>query len=93
MTGILLAATLWLAADPPLCTAARDGVQMCMTNQVCTCAHDSAGALTGRSPGWRWSCDILMQCDADAPASADPPQPAWPGPLYVSPGMMPPRLP
>ena len=73
---------------PPACGPARDGAQMCMTGQVCRCAYDPAGTLTGRTPGWRWRCDILQSCDADTPAGPDSGAgQAWPGPLYVTPNL------
>jgi hypothetical protein len=72
----------------PACSAAHDGVQTCMTRQVCTCGFDPGGSLTGRSPGWRWQCDIMQTCDLDTPPDAAPPAaPPWPGPLYVTPNL------
>ena len=73
---------------PPACSATHDGVQTCMTRQVCTCGFDQGGSLSGRSPGWRWHCDIMQTCDLDTPADAAPPAaPPWPGPLYVTPNL------
>ncbi len=73
---------------PPACAAAHDGMQTCMTRQVCTCGFDPGGSLAGRSPGWRWQCDIMQTCDIDTPADAAPPSaPPWPGPLYVTPNL------
>ena len=80
------------AADlPAACTLAHAGAQTCMTQQVCTCAYDDAGALSGRSAGWRWSCDIMQMCDSDAPADlAAPAAPAWSGPMIIAPNIVPP---
>ena len=76
------------AADlPPACGPAHDGVQVCMTHQVCTCGHDAGGTLTGRAPGWRWQCHILQTCGMDVPAGPDSGGGAWPGPLYVTPNL------
>ena len=86
---VCLAAGAVRADDlPPTCTAAHDGVQICMTHQLCTCGYDTAGELTGRTAGWRWSCDIMQTCDEDRPADMAPPAaPPWPGPLYVTPNV------
>lgn len=86
---LALAAGAARAEDlPPACSAAHDGVQICMSRQVCTCGYDEAGSLIGRTPGWRWSCDIMQTCDSDVPADAGPPAtPPWPGPLYVTPNL------
>lgn len=89
-----LLALVWpvlAAADlPPSCSRVHDGVQVCMAHQVCTCAFDPAGTLTGRTPGWRWSCDILQTCEEDSPAGPDVPDAPMPGPLYLTPNLMPP---
>lgn len=81
--AVLLAA----AAPPPVCSAAHDGVQICMTQQVCVCTHDPGGILSGRAPGWRWSCDILQECDSDSPADAGTGVPPFQGPVYLTPNM------
>jgi hypothetical protein len=79
---------------PPTCSAARDGIQVCMTGQICTCAYDPGGTLAGRKPSWRWSCSIMQTCDTAAPAGPDAQAaPPWPGPLYVTPNLTPPLPP
>ena len=87
---IALAFLLMAAAPPADCGPARDGQQMCMTRQVCRCAFDPAGLLTGRSPGWRWRCDILETCDLDQPPDAFPAlPPPLPAPFIVTPPLPP----
>jgi hypothetical protein len=97
--SLLLSAPLWLVAGapppgdglPPACGPAHDGVRICMARQVCTCAFDAAGALSGRAPGWRWACDIMQGCGDDLPPSLDVPAPQpWQGPVYVTPDLGPP---
>ena len=97
MRRLPLAALLLLAAAaradplPPACGPAHDGVQICMSQQVCRCAHDAGGVLAGRAPGWRWSCDIMQTCDMDVPADLGPPPSAGGvGPIYVTPNLTPP---
>ena len=95
MRHLPLAALLSLAATaaradalPPACGPAHDGVQICMSQQVCRCAHDAGGTLSGRVAGWRWSCDIMQTCDMDVPADLGPPQSAGGvGPVYVTPNV------
>ncbi len=72
---------------PPACNPARDGVQLCMNQQICSCAYDRGGLLTGRQPGWHWSCDILQQCEADAPPDLGPPPSIAPGQLNIMPNL------
>ncbi len=87
---IAFAFPLMAAAPAPACGPALEGQQMCMTRQVCRCGFDSAGLLTGRSPGWRWRCDILATCDMDQSADAAPAgPPPLPGPFLLAPPLPP----
>ena len=90
LAALLSFAAATARADPlpPACGPAHDGAQICMSQQVCRCTHDAGGLLSGRAPGWRWSCDIMQTCDMDVPADLGPPQSAGGvGPIYVTPDL------
>ena len=86
------AATARAQALPPACGPSHDGVQIRMSQQLCRCAHDRGGTLTGEAPGWRWSCNIMQTCDMDVPADlgASPQSAGGVGPIYVTPSVTPP---
>ena len=57
----------------PRCSPSFDGQ---VSEAGCICRHDSGGQLTGRSAGWRWSCDLLRGpglLEAVPPAGFPPP--------------------
>ncbi len=91
LVACLVSAAAQADVLPPACGPEHDGVQICMSQQVCRCGHDTGGALTGRGPAWRWSCDIMQTCEMDVPADLGPPQSAGAlGPIYVTPNITPP---
>jgi hypothetical protein len=76
------------AQEPPACTPAREGLELCIAEKLCRCHFEPGGSLTGRPPGLRWDCGILRPSCGVVPAG--PPQqappwlfsrpPAWPRP-------------
>ncbi len=82
---IALCLTAFAAATEPLlprCSVPLDGQ---VTQGGCRCHYDRGGTLTGRTPGWRWDCDLLRGPGAIAPVpgAGDPPQPLPPGFTYA----------
>jgi len=79
----------------PRCIAERDGQQLGLAGSVCECSHEPGGTMTGKPPGWRWSCDVMRsdgdQLEVPADSSAErqplPPDLAY-SPTY-SPGYSP----
>lgn len=55
----------------PRCIAERDGQQLGLAGSVCECRHERGGTLTGRRPGWRWSCDIMRMDGSSLGLPAD----------------------
>ncbi len=68
--AFLLALTTGAPAQPllPQCVPELDGQ---VATNGCLCHHDAGGILTGRQPGWRWSCDLLRGGPPPDPAPAD----------------------
>jgi hypothetical protein len=56
------------AQEPPRCTPAREGLEICISERLCRCRHEPGGSLTGRPPGIRWDCGILRPNCSVAPA-------------------------
>jgi hypothetical protein len=77
LTVAILAFALPAAAEPmlPRCGASLDGQA---SVGGCVCAYDRGGQLSGRLPGWRWSCDLLR-----GPGPSDPVQDAGPPPAEL----------
>lgn len=55
----------------PRCIAERDGQQLGLAGSVCECKYERGGTLTGRPPGWRWSCDIMRMDGSSLGLPAD----------------------
>ncbi len=65
------------AQEPPACTPAREGLDLCIAEKLCRCHFEPGGSLTGRPPGLRWDCGILRPSCGVVPASPPQQAPAW----------------
>ena len=83
---IALCLTGFAAATQPMlprCTAELDGQ---FSQGGCSCSYDRGGILTGKSPGWRWKCDLLRGEGPTAPmVPAGQPTPGLPPGFSYSP--------
>jgi hypothetical protein len=73
------------AMAQPLLPRCGPGLDGQVSQGGCTCAFDHGGSMTGRAPGWRWSCDLLRGPGAitPVPSAGDPPQGLPPGFVYA----------
>jgi hypothetical protein len=75
------------AQEPPACTPAREGLEVCIAEKLCRCHFEAGGSLTGRPSGLRWDCGILRPNCGVVPAG--PPPPSAPALLFSRPPSMP----
>ncbi len=66
-----LSLTGFAAATQPMLPRCNAGLDGQVSEGGCRCDFDRGGQLTGRSAGWRWTCDLLR-----GPGQAEPVAPA-----------------
>lgn len=82
---LLAAPAVPARAEPPACTATRQGMAACFGEKLCSCRWAPGGSLTGRPAGYHWDCGALRPACGTAPAG--------PPATETSPLALPPFLP
>ncbi|SMF83334.1 hypothetical protein SAMN06265365_14917 [Tistlia consotensis] len=79
-------------AQPPACTAEREGQLFCQVQVLCECRHFRASLMDGTKAGYRWDCGPLRPRCGEAVQPKDPTtnpyQGPYPGILQYSPNIL-----
>ena len=74
--AVALCLTGFAAATQPMLPRCGADLAGQVSEGGCSCSYDRGGQLTGRTAGWRWTCDLLRGpgvIEPVAPAGLPPP--------------------